>query len=78
MTKYGSAAQRLTCDLLRNVIVWVFFLVVPVSKADGSIGWLEVFQWLQLLGFAILVTGIVVYNEMIKVTKRPVIQKEEL
>lgn len=30
VTKYGSAAQRTTGDLVRNLFVWLFFMFVPL------------------------------------------------
>jgi hypothetical protein len=39
ITKYGSAAQRTTCDMLRNLFVWIFLINVKIG--DG-----ETFNWL--------------------------------
>ena len=60
VTKYGSAAQRTTCDMMRNLFIWVFFILVPV---DGI--YLEEFSYLQLGGFILLAIGILVYNEIL-------------
>ena len=60
ITKLGSAAQRTTIECARNIIVWVFFMTVPVF---GKI--IEHFMWLQLLGFVILLLGVLVYNEIL-------------
>lgn len=58
ITKYGSAAQRTTCDMLRTVVVWIFLINVKIG--DG-----EKFNWLQAVGFIILAFGVLVYNEII-------------
>ena len=58
ITKYGSAAQRTTCDMLRNLLVWIFLLNVKIGKG-------EEFNWLQAGGFIILALGVLVYNEII-------------
>ena len=31
VTKYGSSAQRSTCDIMRNLFTWVFLMIVPVN-----------------------------------------------
>lgn len=46
VTKYGSAAQRTTCDMLRNVFVWVFFMSIDIQQKDGTSDELETFSWL--------------------------------
>ena len=58
VTKNASAAQRSTIDTSRTVLIWLFFLIYP---GEGH----EVFDFLQLGGFIILVFGTLVYNEII-------------
>jgi hypothetical protein len=58
VTKNASAAQRSTIDTSRTVLIWIFFLIY---QGKGH----EKFQVLQLVGFIILVTGTLVYNEII-------------
>lgn len=41
VTAYGSAAARCTIEQLRNLLVWLYFMVVPVSGI-----YLEHFTWL--------------------------------
>jgi hypothetical protein len=36
ITKYGSAAQRTTVGLAKNMLVWIVFLCIPVAKLDKS------------------------------------------
>jgi hypothetical protein len=59
ITKYGSAAQRTACDMLRPLFVWIFFLNVNVGSGK------EDFSWWQAIGFLVLTIGVFVYNEMI-------------
>jgi hypothetical protein len=30
ITKYGSSAMRTTVEAARNIVIWLFFLFVPV------------------------------------------------
>ena len=60
VTKYGSSAQRTTCDIMRNLFTWVFLMIVPIN---GEL--LEKFNPVQLGGFLIVTTGVLVYNEIV-------------
>lgn len=60
VTKNASAAQRSTIDTSRTVLIWIFFLAVPIYST-----YLEHFKWLQLAGFVFLVFGTLVYNEIL-------------
>ena len=62
ITKYGSAAQRTTMVLASNVFIWVFFLFVPINGKP-----LETFIPLQLVGFLIILIGVLIYNEILVV-----------
>jgi len=65
-TKRGSASQRITVLLARNLVVWVFFIFVPVGTgADGNPLYSEYFSFLQLGGFLIMSLGILLFNEII-------------
>ncbi len=57
ITKYASAAQRSTVDLLRILTVWIFSVVLG----------LETFNALTVPGFLTLAAGFVVYNEMLTI-----------
>ena len=61
VTKFGTAATRAVTDNLRPVIVWIFFLVVKDGKGNR-----EEFLWLQLVGFILMILGILIYNEIIE------------
>jgi len=58
ITKHMSATSRTTLKQTKIVIVWIFFLAY---QGDGH----ESFKPLQLVGFLILVAGIILYNEII-------------
>ena len=47
ITKYASATSRMVVDSIRTLVIWIFSLAV---------GWQE-FQYLQVIGFAIMVAG---------------------
>jgi len=55
ITKYASAAQRSTVDLLRILSVWIFSIVLGLEK----------FNVLIVPGFVLLAIGFVIYNEII-------------
>eukprot|EP00127_Corallochytrium_limacisporum_P003252 Clim_evm101s147 gene=Clim_evmTU101s147 len=55
VTKKMSATHRTTIDSMRTLIIWLVALML---------GW-ESFNWLQLLGFAIMVYGTFTYNEIL-------------
>lgn len=62
VTKNASAAQRSTIDTSRTVLIWIFFLIVPVYGVQQ-----EHFMVLQLVGFILLVIGTLVFNEIVVV-----------
>ena len=65
-TKYGSASQRITILLARNLVVWIFFMTIPIafdSKTDQHI-YSETFSIIKLSGFLILAYGILVFNQI--------------
>merc|ERR1711934_71735 len=57
ITKYASAAQRSTIDTCRTMVIWAVFLLLGKEKFLAG----------QLVGFAILLFGTLVYNEIIEV-----------
>jgi len=62
VTKEMSATTRMVLDSVRTLVIWGVSL---------GVGW-QVFHALQLLGFAMLVTGMCVYNDLLFV---PLIRK---
>ncbi len=65
-TKKGSSSQRITVLLARNLVVWVFFIFVPINHDEkGEAIYSEYFSWLQLSGFVILALGIFIMNEIL-------------
>jgi len=57
VTKHLSATHRTTIDATRVFLVWIVSLFI---------GW-EKFEYLQLIGFAILLAGTLIFNEIIKI-----------
>jgi len=55
ITKYASATTRMVMDSIRTVVIWVISLILK---------WQE-FQYLQLVGFLLLLLGTCVYNEIL-------------
>lgn len=54
ITKELSATTRMVLDSLRTIVIWAFSLVFFGQK----------FQYLQLVGFAFLITGMFFYNRI--------------
>ena len=67
VTKAMSAAHRMVLDSLRTMVVWGFSLCV--YAVDPSKG--QKFSWLQLVGFAILLSGTLVYNCLLYTSPSP-------
>lgn len=59
VTKYASSANRVTLSQSKTLIVWIFFLLAPVRGR-------ETFVWLQLVGFIVVIGGVILYNEIIE------------
>jgi len=55
VTKEMSATTRMVLDSVRTLVIWGVSL---------GVGW-QVFQWLQLVGFVILVIGMCIYNDLL-------------
>jgi len=56
VTRQISATSRSTIDTCRTLFIWIVSL---------GLGW-ESFKWLQVLGFALLVYGTSVFNDIIR------------
>jgi hypothetical protein len=54
-TRYASALTRATLDSARIVVVWIYSIIV---------GW-ETVLWVEIIGFAFVVFGTLVYNEIV-------------
>jgi hypothetical protein len=70
ITKLGSSAQRTTVGLAKNAMVWIVFLVIPISYYDKERQvWdshrIEKFSWPQLIGFIVLMIGVLMFNEIL-------------
>jgi len=55
ITKYSSATTRMVLDSVRTVVIWGFSLIMK---------WQE-FQYLQVIGFVLLLAGTCIYNEVV-------------
>ena len=55
VTKEMSATTRMVLDSVRTLVIWGVSL---------GIGW-QVFHFLQLIGFFVLVVGMCIYNDLI-------------
>ena len=60
VTKEMSATTRMVLDSVRTLVIWGVSL---------GIGW-QVFHFLQLIGFFVLVVGMCIYNDLI-ISKYP-------
>ena len=60
LTKYTTSAHRSAVNTLRIIIIWSFFMVIPIN---GKI--IESFKLIQLIGFVFLVVGNLVLNELL-------------
>jgi hypothetical protein len=56
ITKYASAAQRSSIDSCRTLMIWLVFILLGKEKFMAG----------ELFGFALLVYGTLVYNEIIE------------
>ena len=61
ISQFASSATRSVMDSTRTVLVWIFFLLVPLQ------GKVEEFSGLQLCGFAVLLVGQLIYNQLMTV-----------
>jgi len=60
VTAYGSAAARCTIEQLRNLFVWIYFMIFTVNGVR-----IEQFTTIQLMGFVVLFFGILIFNEIL-------------
>ena len=78
VTKYSNASARAIIDTLRTIMVWVFFMIMPVEPKEH-------FSFIQLGGFLLLICGSLIFNEVIEIpycglseyTKKALAMKEE-
>jgi drug/metabolite transporter (DMT)-like permease len=78
VSKYASSPARAVIDTIRTVVIWAFFLIPITDKP-------EKFQYLQLIGFILLIIGTVIYNEVVEIpfmgfnanTKKSIKRREE-
>lgn len=69
ITKYVSALARSVIDAVRTVVIWAFGIILTATNSSDQWHW-ENLRYqaiiIELFGFILLVTGNLVYNELIK------------
>ena len=55
MTKELSATTRMVLDSVRTLVIWAVSMII---------GWQQ-FYYLQLIGFCILILGMMLYNDIV-------------
>ncbi len=63
VTKYASATSRTIINTLRTILIWTFFLLNPYVPESTEEHW----SWLQFAGFLLLITGTIIYNEIVEI-----------
>ena len=66
VTRTVSATARSTIDTCRTLFIWIVSL---------GLGW-ETFKWLQILGFALLVYGTFLFNDIVQPPLRACVRKK--
>jgi hypothetical protein len=66
VTRTVSATSRSTIDTCRTLFIWLVSL---------ALGW-ENFKWLQVAGFALLVYGTFVFNDIVRPPLKALLPKE--
>lgn len=67
VTRSVSATARSTIDTCRTLFIWIVSL---------GLGW-ETFKWLQILGFALLVYGTFLFNDIVRPPLKSCIKKRK-
>ena len=67
VTRSVSATARSTIDTCRTLFIWIVSL---------GLGW-ETFKWLQILGFALLVYGTFLFNDIVQPPLRACVRKRK-
>lgn len=67
VTRSVSATARSTIDTCRTLFIWIVSL---------GLGW-ETFKWLQILGFALLVYGTFLFNDIVRPPLRACIRRKK-
>ena len=79
VSKYLSSLHRTLIDSLRSIVVWgaQLFMFYGFDSKTYGVAWTRN-SWLQLVGFVLLVTGTLIYNEVLPLFKRSTIQERAL
>ena len=65
IVKNASATQSTTIDISRTSLVWLFFLIIPLTTANGTVI-TETFNIIKFAGFFLITLGTLYYNHIIK------------
>ncbi len=60
---YSTSAARAVVDGVRPFFIWLFFLMPFIAKEHR-----EIFNYLQFIGFVLVITGNLTYNEVISIS----------
>jgi len=66
IVKFGSAAQKTMADIMRPIVIWVFFMnikIYDIEKQEST--YIERFRWMQLGGYVVIIAGILLFNEIV-------------
>lgn len=63
VTKYASSTARTIIDPIKTTIIWGYFLINIGGTEDTK----EKFHWEQLVGFALMVCGSLIFNEIFEI-----------
>jgi hypothetical protein len=67
VTRSVSATARSTIDTCRTLFIWIVSL---------GLGW-ETFKWLQVVGFAMLVYGTFLFNDIVRPPLKMCLERDE-
>lgn len=64
LTQLVSSTARAIVDTVRTVFVWLLFLIPSPLRVEGTE---ESFHFLQFFGFIVLISGTLIYNEIVEI-----------
>ena len=65
VTSSSSAVNRTILEAVRTLLIWIFMLICAAAGAPFGEYWCG-WSWLELGGFALLITGSLLYNAIFK------------
>jgi len=67
LTKYLTTVHRTLIDACRTIFVWLFQIILFWIGIESAGERLTYYSLIQLLGFAFLVAGTIIYNEIVRI-----------